>query len=336
MLGNLSLCWGVGIALLQWLGPSFGVNASERVFLSALGVYWILVASILTLTRISEEPGDARQSKDFAQWSSASWCGLVFLLWHGPFEPRFFVLLLCGSGPLLAGGYLGEKRMTKKGLMEGLFGVGLVVAFLGIILVPGELDRRSKAESQAREDAAPTLQQAILSGQVVASFRGTGASSGQSVMVELSRGPNAPRDRSWVVIPAGSRLESSGSGFQDMMVLGVHGWLNRGSRVVRKRTMLIPTRGSATYPLDAFCVDFHENNPSATTSFTLRSPDSTLECISSGSMASELPIAATQAAVWMYTDRVTFDEMASHFSVSPNNWNAGLKVAAACGVIAGR
>jgi len=85
-----------------------------------------------------------------------------------------------------------------------------------------------------------------------------------------------------------------------------------------------------------FCVDFHENSPSATTSFTLRSPDSTLECISSGSMASELPIAATQAAVWMYTDRVTFDEMASHFSVSPNNWNAGLKVAAACGVIAGR
>src|SRR5579872_4304700 len=68
-----------------------------------------------------------------------------------------------------------------------------------------------------------TLQEAITAGQADARFYGTGGSSGDSVMVDVSKNPNAAPGSQTVTIPPGSRLESSDAGAQSMVVLRVAG-----------------------------------------------------------------------------------------------------------------
>lgn len=64
----------------------------------------------------------------------------------------------------------------------------------------------------------------------------------------------------------------------------------------------------------AFCAEFEKDNPMATTRFTLEQPDSSLACILNRSR--RLTIATQQAAIWMYTDRVTFAHMNEKFGIS--------------------
>ncbi len=178
----------------------------------------------------------------------------------------------------------------------------------------------------------PTLQQAIAAGQANARFYGTGGSSGDSVMVEVSKGPKAAEAPKTVTIPPGSPLESSEAGAQSMIVLGVSGLVTGSNTYEPRDNIVIPTSGKATYALNAFCSEFHKENPSESTSFTLRSPDPTFTCIARRSLKGSLSIEATQAAVWIYTDRLTFDEMNEKFTVTRSDWNKAREIVAACGV----
>jgi len=177
-----------------------------------------------------------------------------------------------------------------------------------------------------------TLQQAISAGQATAVFHGTGGSSGDSVMAEVSRGPKAPAAERTVSVPPGSKLASSDAGAQGMMILGVAGRVTGPNSYEPTDNIVIPARGSATYALRAFCSEFHKDNPSTSTEFTLGSPDRTLACIARRSESGNLSIEATQAAVWMYTDGVTYGEMNQKFPISTGDWNQARGVASACGV----
>ena len=177
-----------------------------------------------------------------------------------------------------------------------------------------------------------TLQQAIASGEVNARFYGTGSSSGESVMVDVSRGPKGARASKTVTVPPGSRLASADAGAQGMTILAVAGRATGANSYAPSTNIVVPATGVATYMLTAFCAEFHKDNPSSSTQFTLRPPDETMACIGKQSQRAAAEVEATQAAVWMYTDHATFGEVNETFSVSTQDWDTAKKIASACGV----
>ena len=201
--------------------------------------------------------------------------------------------------------------------------VGLLIVLLGLTLW-----------SSAHAQSTPTLQQAIAAGEANARFYGTGGSSGDSVMVEVSKGPKAASGPKTVTVPTGSQLESSEASAQSMMVLGVAGRVTGPGTYTPSSNIVIPATGTATYILHAFCTQFHKNNPSRSTEFTLLSPDTTLSCIARQSLKMYASAQATQAAVWMYTDRLSFQEMNEKFSISRADWSTAEQIVTACGVTA--
>jgi TQXA domain-containing protein len=151
-------------------------------------------------------------------------------------------------------------------------------------------------------------------------------------MTEVSKGPKAASEPKTVTIPPGSQLESSEAGAQGMMVLGVAGRVTGRGTYARTANIVIPATGTATYVLKAFCAEFHKDNPSESTQFTLRPPDTTLACIARQSLKANSSLEATQAAVWMYTDRLTFQEMSEKFRISSADWSAAQEIVSACGI----
>lgn len=200
--------------------------------------------------------------------------------------------------------------------------VSLLIILLGLALW----------SSVYAQTSIPTLQQATAAGQANTRFYGTGGSSGDSVMVEVSKGPKAASGPKTVTVPPGSQLASSDASAQNMMVLGVAGRVTGGGTYAPSDDIVIPASGTATYVLNAFCAEFHKDNPSESTHFTLRSPDVTLACIAKQSVKSRLSVEATQAAVWMHTDGLTYEEMVEKFNISRADWNRARQIVSACGV----
>jgi hypothetical protein len=179
----------------------------------------------------------------------------------------------------------------------------------------------AQAAELARIAAIPTLQNAIASGIVTAEFNGTGGSSGDSVMVQLTRGPSAGSGTVEVSLPVGSVLRSSDGNAQSMMVVGVRG-IDVGFNRFRPTSQIVLTDSQpVAYVLSAYCIQFEKENPSYATKFTLELPDPVLACIAKKGLSLTVP--ALQAAVWMRTDNITYEHMSQKFRVSPQDWAAG-------------
>jgi hypothetical protein len=80
--------------------------------------------------------------------------------------------------------------------------------------------------------------------------------------------------------------------------------------------------------LSAFCAEFEKDNPSPSALFTLEPPNPMLACITS--QARDLSVSAQQAAVWMYTDHLTFNRMREKFAVDSGDWAAAKAVVQRC------
>jgi hypothetical protein len=182
--------------------------------------------------------------------------------------------------------------------------------------------------AQAPRPAALTLQDAIASGKVTAEFNGTGGSSGDSVKARLAKGPKAGPGPLAVDLPSGSELESNDAAAQNMMVAAVRG-VDMGGRMIEPASRIVLTGNKpVTYVLGAFCVQFEKQNPSPSTSFTLRGRDPVLACIARQTRT--LSVEAIQAAVWMHTDNVTFGHINEKFPVSGQDWAAAQKAFQTC------
>lgn len=68
-----------------------------------------------------------------------------------------------------------------------------------------------------------TLDKAMRDGKVVATFRGTGGSSGDSVKVQVAKTPKAGPGPLKLTVPPGSMLHSVNGAAQSMVIMGVRG-----------------------------------------------------------------------------------------------------------------
>jgi len=178
------------------------------------------------------------------------------------------------------------------------------------------------------QQSAPSLLTGITGEAVNAQFTGTGGSSGDSVKVRVSKGPKDTPGPHTYSVPPGSMLASSEAGAQGMMILGVAGRETGSMTYTPTSSITVPSVGTAIYILKAFCAEFHKENPSESTTFTLREPDKMLACIARGGR--DLSVSAFQAAVWMYTDDATFSKTNEKFDVSAEDWQKAESVFRKC------
>lgn len=175
--------------------------------------------------------------------------------------------------------------------------------------------------------AQQTIQEAVSSGKLVVSVQGTGGSSGDSIKLKVRKGPSAGDGPIDATVPPGTKLAASGGGFQSMVVTGVSGE-DAGNGLMRPASRIHLVGASATYILRAFCAEFEKDNPPEAAAFSLRPPDPIVACFARE--GSSLSVEAMQAAVWMYTDNITYEHMNEKFGVTASDWSAAQKVYRTC------
>lgn len=207
-----------------------------------------------------------------------------------------------------------NHRSSNRAYLSGILHRWLSLAWAVACLVITENTR------------AEELSAAIAARKVSVSFSGTGGSSGDSVMATVKLTDKSAESLHLTISP-GTRLRSGNSSAQNMVVAGVKGEMT-GSQSYRGTSTITATSTPATYVLEAYCAEFEKDNPGSSTHFSVGSVDPVLACILEG--ASNLSVSARQAAVWIYTDKASYNHVNQKFSVSRSDWDAAAAVVRNC------
>jgi hypothetical protein len=165
---------------------------------------------------------------------------------------------------------------------------------------------------------------AVSAGKVSVTFRGNGGSSGDAVEATVVTTPKAGGDLVLTMAP-GTRLQSGNDSAQNMVIASVRGQVVDATRFVARSEISV-SAAPRTYVLDAYCTDFEKDNPSTGTKFTLGKVDPVLACVLSGASSTIVK----QAAVWIYTDKVSFSHVNQKFTVTQSDWDAAAALVKKC------
>lgn len=182
----------------------------------------------------------------------------------------------------------------------------------------------------ATATAAPTraaagpvsLAEALARGLADIQILGMGGASGASIqIVARALGSGSVS----IAVEPGTVLRSSVPGEQDMVVRRLLGLRQGEQRYLPAEVIFLlgSVAGPQTYVVDAYCLNFHKDNPGATTAFSVNADSPADPAVAAVlAAAGRVPaamqdIAAIQAAVWTVTDHPTWQEMADR-GYSPN------------------
>jgi len=188
---------------------------------------------------------------------------------------------------------------------------------------PRPTSRPSPTLAPTIEAASPvTLADALDQQLADIQILGMGGASGASIQV-IARATGSQSVS--IGIAPGTVLRSSVPGEQDMVVRQLLGLRQGDQRYVPADVIFLHAAAAkpVTYIVDAYCLNFHKGNPSATTSFSVdadtpASPDVAAVLAAAGRVpGAAQDIAAIQAAVWTVTDRPSLQELAGR-GYSPN------------------
>ena len=184
------------------------------------------------------------------------------------------------------------------------------------------------AQSGAKSGGPVTLQSAAAAGKVEYTFNGTGASSGDSIRLKVKKAPSAGSEPITVTVPPGSLLRSSDGAAQNMVISAVRGIDIGGGQIRPVSDIVLADQSPVTVVVSAFCAQFDKNNPSPSTTFTLDEPEPRLACATR--LGGRLPIRSQQAAVWSFTDAISYDRMMRKLPLMRQEWTAAETLAEGC------
>lgn len=173
---------------------------------------------------------------------------------------------------------------------------------------------------------AEDLASAVAAGKVAVAFSGKGASSGDAIRAAVSAARSGGGNLELTVAP-GTSLLSGNAGDQNMVIARVKGE-SLSETTYRPSSVIQVGSQPRTYIFEAYCMEFQKDNPSANTAFSLGRIDPVLTCILTE--GAHLSTSSKQAAVWMYTDKATFEQVSHKFRVSGAEWSAAEAVVAKC------
>ena len=179
-------------------------------------------------------------------------------------------------------------------------------------------------------DVTESLPNAIANGHVIVGFRSTGASSGDSILLNIAKTSAAPSGRLIITILPGLRLNNVSQTGQSMVLAGVRGRAATSGSFIPGNAIVLTGSETSTYVLSAYCAEFHKDNPAPTSTFAVGLADVKLGCILLTAARNNLTVEATQAAVWRYTDNVSSQDVNRKFSINDSDWSAAQSVASSC------
>ncbi len=180
--------------------------------------------------------------------------------------------------------------------------------------------------------AAEDLATALAAGKVTVRILGTGGSSGDAIKLVVTKTAKADPGPLSLTVARGTRLESQNASAQNMVVAGVRGRTVGGDSYVPTSEIDVSDKGSTTYVLEGYCMNFEKDNPSSNTKFSITPPDPVLAAILNE--AEKLSTTAKQAAVWIHTDHASYAHVNAKFSVSKADWAAAEAIVKKCEALA--
>jgi hypothetical protein len=184
----------------------------------------------------------------------------------------------------------------------------------------------------ARPEEKPlSILDAENAGFIRTSYRSPeGSSSGDSVLLILVKigGP----DRLVLTIPPGLLLKSPLPASQNMIIAGLKGRDAGAGKYTPASTITLTDTQPARYVIEAYCAEFHKDNPPADKfDFSVgTSIDPEMACVLSEARTQGLSVAGAQAAVWIHAEHVTFSEMNTRMPIGVAEWARAEAVASRC------
>ena len=154
--------------------------------------------------------------------------------------------------------------------------------------------------------AAQALPEAIASGDVGVVFRGTDASTGDAILMEAVNHTDEPLS---LTVPPGMVLQNRRASAQDMGVRRLRGRTEGGGLFMAASTVDLAAHGKGTWVFEAYCLEFHDANPSSGDHLTIGRVDETLARL----FAADAQRLDLQVAVWAYTDDPPAEELKAKF-----------------------
>ena len=210
-------------------------------------------------------------------------------------------------------------------MKKGVFGILLLL--IALVLLPGCIDQRSTPIPPIQQQSTPTpstlldLSEAIREQVVKAEIWGTGSSSGDSILLKLTR--LVPRTIQ-INIPIGTVLISDDPSVQSMVIRKVKGIAVGAMRYQPVKSIILDSNEPREYVLEAYCLDFHKENPSKESTFWVSPNPANSEIIDVLKTADRLDpeiatVPAIQTAIWALTEDMSEDELKERFRVTPED-----------------
>jgi len=166
--------------------------------------------------------------------------------------------------------------------------------------------------SLSAQNAIP-LDQAIKEGKVNVEISGVGCSTGDVIMVAVQRNG---QEHLRITLTPGTVFKSGNKNAQSMMAGSIKGEQVNDTSYCAETVINLSDNKKHTYVVEAYCRDFHKDNPAATDSFVLAPPDEAALKVLRAGQAKGASIEAIQTALWMCIDKVKAEEVKKRFPVS--------------------
>lgn len=203
--------------------------------------------------------------------------------------------------------YLEKIRRTKLDNFRILFSVLVLISSICIGSAAGQTFTLEEAEDE---------------GLVYVEFYGTGASSGQSIIMGIERLCSYPVE---LTIPSGMVLKSYSASYQDMVVRRAYvvSMANEEVDLTLAPSIKLVDNEPQAVLLEAYCLDFEKDNPGEDATFSI-GDSGNYEVKKVMGAVEKLDedvadIASIQTAIWVVTDDLSREELEEKFEVTQEN-----------------
>lgn len=161
--------------------------------------------------------------------------------------------------------------------------------------------------------ATMSLQEAVHQGKVSMAVKGLGGATGDAIVITLTR--TVPESL-WLTLTPGTVLPSASGTVQDMVTARVKG--ERMGLFTYRPSSTIELRDNRehAYLIEAYCLDFHKDNPGPADAFQLGTVDQRAKAILEAGRKQQASINVLQSAIWIDGEHVSNATLKRRFPVS--------------------
>ena len=181
------------------------------------------------------------------------------------------------------------------------------------------------AAAKAFSAESVSIEESLRQGEITMEIAGLGGSTGDSILVVIQRQPRAAGRTLRLTLSPGTVFASVSGKVQNMAGARIKGERMGGNAYHPVSEIVLSDDNKHSYIIEAYCLDFHKDNPGPSDRFTLSPPDALAQRLLSAGQKRNLSIQAVQAAVWMKRDGVSEDKIKERFPRKPGGYGEGAR-----------